>query len=74
MMFLPLSGASCPPHSHIPIRLREMPVTRDCLLIAMTGWSTDEAAARARAAGFDKHLVKPISVDALTNALGAGVR
>src|SRR5579883_1244461 len=51
--------------------LREMPVTRDCLLIAMTGWSTDEHAARARAAGFDKHLVKPISVDALMRALGA---
>lgn len=51
-------------------RLREMPATHDCLLIAMTGWATDEHAARARAAGFDKHLVKPISVDALTSALG----
>ena len=55
-------------------RLREMPVTHDCLLIAMTGWSTDEAAVRARAAGFDKHLIKPISVHALTSALGAAVR
>src|SRR5690349_5595921 len=41
-------------------RLRELPATRDCLLIAMTGWSTDEHARRARAAGFDMHLVKPL--------------
>jgi CheY-like chemotaxis protein len=52
-------------------RLRTLPATRDCLLIAMTGWATEEHAQRARAAGFDVHLVKPLSVDVLTNALSA---
>jgi two-component system CheB/CheR fusion protein len=50
-------------------RLRAIPVTRDALLIAMTGWATDEHAQRARAAGFDKHLVKPLSADLLVSAL-----
>jgi two-component system CheB/CheR fusion protein len=50
-------------------RLRVLPETRDALLIAMTGWATEEHARRARAAGFDKHLVKPLSVDVLVDAL-----
>src|SRR3954468_21357096 len=44
-------------------RLRQTAGTRDALLIAMTGWDTEEHAERARAAGFDRHLVKPLSVD-----------
>jgi CheY-like chemotaxis protein len=52
-------------------RLRAMPETRDSLLIAMTGWGAEECAARTRAVGFDLHLVKPLSVDALTGALSA---
>lgn len=50
-------------------RLRNSEATRDMLLIAMTGWDTEEHAARARDAGFDIHLVKPVSVDALISAL-----
>lgn len=50
-------------------RLREQGSTRDALLIAMTGWSTEEYTARAMEAGFDMHLVKPISVTALLGAL-----
>ncbi len=50
-------------------RLRGIAVTRDSLLIAMTGWATEEHAARARQAGFDKHLVKPVSVELLISAL-----
>ena len=52
-------------------RLRAMPETRDTYLIAMTGWGTDEIRARVEACGFDRHLVKPLSADALTSALGA---
>ncbi len=52
-------------------RLRAMSTTRDSLLIAMTGWSGDEHAARARQAGFDLHLVKPVSADSLIAALSA---
>jgi CheY-like chemotaxis protein len=54
-------------------RLRAATTTRDSLLIAMTGWATDEHAARAREAGFDSHLIKPISVEALIGALSAGL-
>jgi CheY-like chemotaxis protein len=52
-------------------RLRSKRETRGMRLIAMTGWSTDEAISRARAAGFDLHLVKPLSVDSLTGALAS---
>ena len=50
-------------------RLRAMPETREALLIALTGWSTDEVVERARGAGFDLHLVKPVTLDTLTGAL-----
>lgn len=54
-------------------RLRAMPGMRDVLLIAMTGWATEEHQRRARDAGFDKHLVKPLSVDVLVAALAMHV-
>jgi CheY-like chemotaxis protein len=50
-------------------QMRALAATRACRLIAMTGWTADEYADRARAAGFDEHLVKPISLDALLQAL-----
>ena len=50
-------------------QLRALTATRSCRLIAMTGWTADEYADRVRDAGFDEHLVKPISVDALLHAL-----
>jgi CheY-like chemotaxis protein len=53
--------------------LRAMPVTRKALLIAVTGWATEEHADRARAAGFDKYLVKPLGVDTLVDALAVHV-
>ena len=52
-------------------QLRALTATSTCRLIAMTGWTADEYADRARAAGFDEHLVKPISADALLHALAA---
>ena len=56
-------------------RMREMAVTRDTCLIAMTGWATEESESRTRDAGFDLHLVKPLSINELTNALSwAGAR
>jgi CheY-like chemotaxis protein len=50
-------------------RLRGAKETSGVRLIAMTGWSNDESLERAIAAGFDLHLVKPVSVDSLTGAL-----
>jgi CheY-like chemotaxis protein len=51
--------------------LRAMPATKSTFLIALTGWDSDEVAARARAAGFDRHIVKPLSLDAMLAVLSA---
>jgi CheY-like chemotaxis protein len=40
-------------------QLRAQPHTRDTLLIAVTGYGREEDRARATAAGFDCHFVKP---------------
>jgi PAS domain S-box-containing protein len=42
---------------------------RDVTLIAVTGWGNDEDRRRAHEAGFDQHLVKPMDLRALTQAL-----
>lgn len=42
---------------------------RDSVLVAMTGWGRDEDRARALAAGFDRHVVKPLDLDALRTLL-----
>jgi len=46
-------------------RIREQPWGEHVLLIACTGWGQTEDRQRARAAGFDAHLVKPIQPDDL---------
>jgi len=46
-------------------KLRSMSSTRSAFLIALTGWDSDEIVARARSAGFDRHIVKPLSLDAM---------
>ena len=50
-------------------RLRYLDATRETRLIAMTGWATKECEWRTREAGFDLHLVKPVSVKTLSDAL-----
>jgi CheY-like chemotaxis protein len=40
-------------------------------LIAFTGYGGADDIARARAAGFDAHLVKPVEIDRLLAALGS---
>jgi signal transduction histidine kinase len=46
-------------------RIRSEPWGRKILLIAQTGWGRNEDRRRSTAAGFDVHLVKPISFDQL---------
>jgi PAS domain S-box-containing protein len=41
-------------------RIRERPWARDVFITALTGWGQDEDKVRSRAAGFDRHLVKPV--------------
>jgi len=49
--------------------LRGVPGGSQARIIALTGWGQDEDRQRARAAGFDDHLVKPVDIAALTQVL-----
>ena len=60
-------------------RLRERPEGRAAALIALTGWSRPDDLAKARDAGFDHHLSKPVETEHLLRLLadtlsGAGPR
>ncbi|MFO1431875.1 MAG: ATP-binding protein [Candidatus Competibacteraceae bacterium] len=52
-------------------RLRASPATRHVLLIALTGYGREEDRARSKAAGFDRHLVKPVEPEALNALIAA---
>jgi signal transduction histidine kinase/ActR/RegA family two-component response regulator len=54
--------------------IRAQPWGADILLIAMTGWAQTEDKRRAAEAGFDTHLVKPVSLEALLEAFACGAR
>jgi signal transduction histidine kinase/ActR/RegA family two-component response regulator len=49
--------------------LRAEPATRNAVLIAATGYGGEQDRARARAAGFSHHLVKPVDMAALVRIL-----
>jgi PAS domain S-box-containing protein len=51
--------------------LRELPGLESIRLIAVTGYSQEADRAEAAAAGFERHLVKPIRLEQLREALGA---
>jgi CheY-like chemotaxis protein len=53
-------------------RLRSSPNSSTSLLVAMTGWGQDSDRQRAKEAGFDHHLVKPVDPEAIS-ALLAGL-
>lgn len=50
-------------------RLRASPGGTDLLLIALTGYGQEADRRRALAAGFDLHLVKPVDLDVIQEAL-----
>lgn len=50
-------------------RIRSKPAGRDVTLIALTGYGFPEDRARSRAAGFDRHLVKPAAPEDLRQEL-----
>ena len=50
-------------------RLKADPRTEGIRLLALTGYGHEVDRARALAAGFDEHLVKPVPVDQLTTAI-----
>jgi len=51
--------------------LRELPATRDALLVAVTGYGTRHDRQTALAAGFDHYFVKPVDIDALLQMIAA---
>jgi CheY-like chemotaxis protein len=50
-------------------RLRELPGCAKTRLIALTGYGQESDHDRSRRAGFEDHLVKPVDLDAITNAV-----
>ncbi|MGA2562121.1 MAG: ATP-binding protein [Steroidobacteraceae bacterium] len=50
-------------------RIRGEPWGRQTLLLAVTGWGQAEDIARAKQAGFDEHLTKPVDLTQLANIL-----
>ncbi|HEY1861318.1 MAG TPA: PAS domain S-box protein, partial [Gemmataceae bacterium] len=52
-------------------RIREQPCGKGVVLIALTGWGQEEERRKAKEAGFDGHLVKPLDLAALQAMLGA---
>jgi CheY-like chemotaxis protein len=53
----------------VAARLRGEPWGREMRLIALTGWGQEDDKARARNAGFDEHLTKPVDPDELERLL-----
>jgi CheY-like chemotaxis protein len=53
----------------VAARVREMPQVKEAVLVAVTGYGQDEDRRKARLAGFDYHLVKPVDPCALQEIL-----
>ncbi|MDB5859123.1 MAG: diguanylate cyclase [Ramlibacter sp.] len=50
-------------------QLRNMPAGENALLVALTGWGTQEDRKRTHDAGFDRHLTKPAELTAVEELL-----
>ena len=46
-------------------RLRELPALQGATLVALTGYGQESDKQRTKQAGFDQHLVKPVSLETL---------
>ena len=51
-------------------RLRSLKRDRPFRIVAVTGWGQESDRVKTREAGFDLHLVKPVDMDVLAQALG----
>jgi PAS domain S-box-containing protein len=54
-------------------RLRAEPALSAAVLIALTGWGSEENRRQSREAGFDFHLTKPVEVSAIENILAGAL-
>jgi signal transduction histidine kinase/ActR/RegA family two-component response regulator len=50
-------------------RIRNQPWGDEMVLFALTGWGQSEDVERAKAAGFDEHMTKPVDLDQLATLL-----
>jgi signal transduction histidine kinase len=50
-------------------RLREEPLVSGAVLVALTGWGSDDDKRQSKEAGFDFHLTKPVDVAAIERIL-----
>ena len=50
-------------------RIREQPWGKSMVLVALTGWGTEEDRRQSKAAGFDHHMVKPVDFTDLMKLL-----
>ena len=64
-------GLPRPDGHELARRLRARPEWRAVVLVALSGYGTPADKARATAAGFDRHLTKPVDVEALLALLDA---
>ncbi|MEJ8835902.1 hybrid sensor histidine kinase/response regulator [Ramlibacter sp. AN1133] len=55
-------------------RLRMLPGLQQTMLIALTGWGTQDDRQRTREAGFDRHLTKPAELPAVEELLRAAAQ
>ncbi len=51
--------------------LRAQASTKDCTLVAVTGWGQEDDRRRAQEAGFDRHLTKPVDPREIEAILGS---
>jgi signal transduction histidine kinase/CheY-like chemotaxis protein len=51
--------------------IRELPWTRQPIIVAQTGWGQEGDRQQTQAAGFDHHLVKPVEIAALVKVLAS---
>ena len=52
-------------------RIRALPLAKQPVVIAVTGWNQDSAAVESRRSGIDRHIVKPIDLDTLVKAIAS---
>jgi PAS domain S-box-containing protein len=62
-------GMPCMDGYQLAETLRSLPWTSEMWIVALTGYGQESDRMKATAAGFNRHLVKPISLDALTALL-----
>jgi len=49
--------------------MRQNPSHKNMMIVAQTGWSQKEHYQRTKEAGFDNHLVKPVTLETIKNVL-----